>query len=163
MTHAASNAEQPLDASDEAVLAALRHLHEVADPVPDGMVDRVVHAVAWHEVQAEVARIVDHGSQLVGARGTDDGHRRTMTFSGTTTSITVMISRRGEQHRRVDGWVTNDGPGGLAVRLRHLGATQHAQVGQDGRFAFEEVDRGPAQFVLERGDEHLLVTPTVEL
>lgn len=155
--------DRPLDAEDVTVLAALRDLHDHLDPVPDGMVERVVHAVAWHEVQAEVARIIEHGPRLVGARGDSTPDRRTMTFSGTSVSLTVMVTEQGPRRRRVDGWVTADETGALVVRLRHLGATRHAQVSDDGRFEFDDAETGPAQFVLERGDEPLLVTPTVDL
>lgn len=169
MSAAPQDPDQPLDADDAAVLAELRDLHDHLDPVPDGMVDRVVHAVAWHEVQAEVARIIEHGDHLVGARGDSTTERRTMTFSGTSVSVTVMVTEQGAGRRRVDGWATAedaddaDDMDGLVVRLRHLGATQHVPVDADGRFEFGDVEAGPAQFVLEHDDQALLVTPTVDL
>lgn len=159
----AAGEDAPLDDLDAAILAALRSVAERGDPVPDGLVDRAQFAVALDEVMAEVATLVDHGDRgLVGVRG-DDAETRSLTFSGTEVSVTVMVSRVERGLRRVDGWV-DDATSARFLRLRHLGGTLESTVDDAGRFVFDRAEAGPAQFVLYgSGDEPTLVTPTVEL
>jgi hypothetical protein len=66
---------------------------------------------------------------------------------------------------RLDGWASPGG--GLEVELRVGELTHHTVADDDGRFVFEDVARGLAQFVLRPRPDgepgNRVITPAIEL
>jgi hypothetical protein len=65
---------------------------------------------------------------------------------------------------RIDGWVAPGG--GVSVELRIVDHSLHTVADADGRFVFEDVPRGMAQFVLRPPSgvsQKPVVTPSIEI
>ncbi|SDT23505.1 hypothetical protein SAMN04488543_3394 [Friedmanniella luteola] len=156
-------AAQPVDATDLAVLDALRGLLERVDPVPDGLVERIEFELTLDALQAEVATLTQVDLVGAGARTATEAVR-TITF--TSESVTTMVTLTPQEAGavRVDGWAA---PGaGVRVELLHAGGTLETRADEDGRFVFERVPVGLAKFVLHVpvGDGVATVlSPAVEL
>jgi hypothetical protein len=157
----------PLDDSDARLLEQVAHLYGVLDPVPDGLVDRVQFGITLDALHAELAELQRAGD-LVGVRSeptTDDA--QTVTFTSSTLTTMVTITTVSADRVRIDGWVAPACE--AAVDLRLVGATLHSTCDADGRFVFNDVPRGLAQFVLraprelDDDDERAVVTPSITL
>jgi hypothetical protein len=156
-------AAQPLDDRDVAILDQLAAAYAAADPVPDGLVERLQFAITLDALHAEIAQLTRMDG-LVGARADAAAEVQTVTFTSQSTTTMITITPSGADRVRIDGWVT-DGAG-IAVELRTVGARLQTQADEDGRFVFEEVPRGMAQFVLRRPEESGLppvITPALEI
>jgi hypothetical protein len=151
-----------LDAVDAQLLEQLRHLHEVIDPAPVDLVDRVKFAMSVAALEAEVAEIVSSAT-LETVRGTDYDRADTVTFA--SDGLSVMVSIEHGQSTRADiiGWVSETN---VEVELRERGRTRTAVVDEEGRFSFTAVERGLVNFVLRRGGDSgapPIITPAIEL
>lgn len=152
-----------VDDRDLEILTRLAGLVEAADPVPEGLVDRIGMALTIEALQAEIAELhlVD-GPALAVRREEASIEAATITF--TTDVLTVMISVHPEGGRaRVDGWAAPASE--LTVEL-HQGADVTTVTSEpDGRFSFADVERGPARLVLRRPSDPTvpIVTPRIEL
>ena len=160
--------DQPLDRDDLALLADLVAVYDAIDPMPEILPDVILFALEAHDVDAELARLVDSELELVGAGGTRAvEHARSVTFS--SDHLTVMLA----VHPNVDGTVRLDGwaaPGGnLRAEIRTGETTLDTLCDADGRFVFDEVPTGAAQLTLhptEDSDPEIrvpVVTPAVHL
>jgi hypothetical protein len=152
-----------IDAADEEILRRLDALADALDPVPDGLVDRIGIALTVEALQAEVARLDLVGGAASAVRA-DEASIEADTITFTTDVLTVMITvhRQGDRVR-VDGWATPAGR--LTVELHQDGDALVTQSDDDGRFAFQDVERGAARLVLRRAADPAvpIVTPQVEL
>ena len=79
-----------LDDVDAELLDQVRHLHEVLDPEPADLVDRVKFAMSVAALEAEVAEIVSSAT-LETVRGTDYDRADTVTFASEGLSVMVSI------------------------------------------------------------------------
>jgi hypothetical protein len=153
-----------LDALDEQLLRRIATTFEAADPVPPGLVSRIQFGITMDALHAEIAQLQRVGAEAVGARADGAAEAQTVTF--TSASVTTMVTIRpiGAQRVRIDGWAA---PGaGLGVELRIVGGLLRTEADSDGRFVFEDVPRGLAQFVLRAPQEALrppVITPSIEL
>ncbi len=122
---------------DAALFAALRRTWQAVDPVPKGLVDAMVAAVATADLEREYALLTCVESDAVGAvRG--DADMLTMQFSDGQTSVLVHVTHAERGARRLDGWVDGEV---ATVRLIQEGAETQATP-DGGRFAFEDVAAG---------------------
>jgi hypothetical protein len=152
--------DQPMDAADFEILARLRALFELADPMPAGLPERVRFALALRGLESELARLVtEEDPRLVGARGTEQS--RTVTFDSASLSIMIRIEEQAGGRVRIDGWLAPPQP--REIELQTSAETLSAISDADGRFAFAEVPQGTARLVVvgAAGREHDLGGPTV--
>jgi uncharacterized membrane protein YgcG len=171
----------PIDDADGRALATLRRIYEVGDPVPPSLLERVKFAITLDDLEAEVARLQREGAgDLVAARSEGVLKAQTVTFTSETLTTMVTITPLPGGGVRIDGWAT---PGsGLGVELRVGDTTMRTTADQDGRFVFEQVANGLAQFILRPssgsgsgsasggasggggdGGDGAVVTPAIEL
>ncbi|HSF99323.1 MAG TPA: carboxypeptidase regulatory-like domain-containing protein [Ornithinibacter sp.] len=157
-----SLARGTLDDVDTHLLDQLRHLHEVLDPPPADLVDRIKFAMSVAALEAEVAEIVSSAT-LETVRGTEYDRADTVTFA--SDGLSVMVSIEHGLTTRVDivGWVTETE---VEVELRERGRTRTTEVDADGRFTFAGVERGLVNFVVRRRSNPAappIITPAIEL
>jgi hypothetical protein len=146
------------DEEDARLLAELRELGRVFDPVPAEVIFAARGSQAWRRVDAELAELafdssVDRELELAGVRGGDDV--RLVSFEGPELTVEVEIASDGE-HRRLVGQLVP--PQVAAVELRTLPASagpgtaarstdaepRVAQADGLGRFILDRVTAGPA-------------------
>jgi hypothetical protein len=152
-----------IDAADEQILRRFDAMVEACDPVPEGLVDRIGFALTVEALQAEVARLHLVGD-LASAVRADEASIEAGTITFTTDVLTVMISVHQDAGQvRVDGWAAPAGE--LTVELHQFGDVLVTTSDEDGRFSFDDVERGPARLVLRRPSDPSvpIVTPQVEL
>ena len=131
-------------AADAALFARLRHVWEAVDPVPADLIDRMVAAVAVHDLSREYALLtLTSASDLAAVRGESD--TATLQFSDGTTSVLLHISATEHGARRVDGWVDADA---LAIRLVRGDQEWTRDAAEHGRFAFDDVTPGLVRLIL---------------
>ena len=155
-------AAQPMDDDDEILLRQVAAMYDELDPLPDGLVDRLQFAMTLDALHAEIARI-ERMDDLVGARSEGVSEVQTVTFSTSNTTTTVSITPAGADRVRIDGWAA-EGAGWL-VELRTDAERFTTHADEDGRFVFESVPRGLAQFVLRQPDGSAppVVTPSLTI
>ncbi|QIG40429.1 hypothetical protein G5T42_13885 [Microbacterium sp. 4R-513] len=149
--------------ADEALFSRLRAMWQEADPVPDGLADRMVAAVAVEDLSREYALLtLVEGSTHAAVRGEAD--TATLQFSDGQTNVLLHVSVAEEGLRRVDGWVD---AAALAVRLVQGDRDWSGRADEHGRFAFESVPPGVSLLhVVVRGadgDLHDFRTPRFEV
>ena len=159
-------AAMPIDDTDGRVLEVLRGIYEVGDPVPPSLLHRVKFAITLDDLEAEVARLQREAvTEVAAARSEDVLKAQTVTFTSETLSTMVRITPLSAGRVRLDGWASPGG--GLEVELRVDDTVHHTVADEDGRFVFEDVSRGLAQFVLrpraEGEAENRVITPAIEL
>lgn len=152
-----------IDAQDVATLGRIAGLFEQLDPVPDGLVERIRFGITLDALHAEIAELQRSGD-LAGVRSAGTSDTQTVTFTSASLTTMVTISPSGTDRVRVDGWVAPGG--GVEVQLRLADETRAATADPDGRFVFDGVPHGLAQFVVRQPagvDQPPVVTPSIEL
>lgn len=144
-------------------LAAMWSEH---DPVPEGLADKVLVALALEnlDVDYELLSLVARTRELAGVRGSDDSF--TFTFSRGTFSLLLRVSSRGSRHRRVDGWVSP--AQAMLVTVTQPGKSWDAEIDELGRFELSRIPAGLTRFWLRSDDaagssDGPFATPTFEL
>ena len=158
---------QQLDELDFEILAGLRLLFELADPMPAGLPERVRFALAMRGLDSEVARLVaEEDPRLVGARGTE--RSRTITFDSHSLSIIIRVEENKNGSVRIDGWLAPPQP--RRIELQTSAEMLAAAADEEGRFAFAEAPSGTARLVVvgaapgDQGDGGpTVVTPALVL
>lgn len=155
-------AAQPLDERDVAILDQVAAAYSAADPVPDGLVDRLQFAMTLDALDAEIAQLT-RMTDLVGARAEAASEMQTVTFASQSMTTMITITPSGADRVRIDGWVAEGA--GVQIELRTESSRLHARADDDGRFVFDDVPRGMAQFVLRPADTELapVITPAIEI
>ncbi|MDQ4213891.1 hypothetical protein [Microbacterium capsulatum] len=127
------------DSTADAVLfARLRTAWQEHDPVPSGLADRMVAAVAAEDLGREYALLtLVEQEGLAAVRGEAD--TATLQFSDGRTGVVVHVTATESDQRRIDGWV--DGTA-LAIRLAQGDREWAAEITGPGRFAFDAVPAG---------------------
>jgi hypothetical protein len=159
------SSRQRLDPTDTAILAAIADFYRAADPLPDGLIDRLKFGVALDEVMAEVAQLTRTPIDAAGVRSETSATRTaSITFSADQLTAMVTVQRAGVGRVRVEGWIAP--PSQMKVRLRMQGERLQATADANGRFAFDDVPEGFAQLTFHTGGDEtdaVVVTPLFEL
>jgi hypothetical protein len=146
----------------------LADMWEHQDPMPPGLVETVLVALAIDDIDAEyeLLHLVSRTSELAGARGSSDA--LTISFSGESFALLLRVSGIKSAVRRVDGWVTPARR--MRVTVKQKNRSWDAEVDADGRFELARLPGGLSRFWLvgERPDGRgeggeLFATPTFEL
>ncbi|MCT1363466.1 MULTISPECIES: hypothetical protein [unclassified Microbacterium] len=149
------------DEDDARLFARLRSLWGEVDPVPAGLIDRMVAAVAADGLNREYALLTLVEGQLGTVRGETDA--LTLQFSDGSTSILLHVTTTASGRRRIDGWVDTAAAEIVLLQGERGRRTTPAET---GRFVFDEVPSGLSRVRLTAtvGDEtRTLETPQFEL
>jgi hypothetical protein len=153
-----------LDARDDAVLAAVREVFDRADPVPARLGDQVKFALTVQALEAEIAELQRTPLASSAARSVDYTRVQTVTFASGRLTAMVTINPIDRDRVRLDGWVTG---GRVEVELRERSRSSTVETDENGRFVFDSVARGLAQFVIRPLDaestQRPVITPSIEL
>lgn len=129
----------------------LREVYDAIDPVPPGVLAVAYGALAWRNVDADLAALVadsaDTDSPLAGVR--DGGGARLVTFEADGVVIEVEVADTGEA-RRLIGQVIPAGTRGIVVETPENAVT--VDVDQLGRFSATGVGRGPVRLTCQLPD-----------
>ncbi|MGH3763452.1 hypothetical protein [Actinophytocola sp.] len=159
----AEGPDAPLTDEDAEILAGVRQLWEVADPMPPGLVDQVQFAIDLDRVdeavELEVSRLVEV-RELAAARS--DELTRLVTFQCDSLSIMITMEPRADGTTRIDGWLT---PGAShRIELRSPARTMSTESDDTGRFALDAVPAGIVQLVVHVVESaRRIITPTMEI
>lgn len=153
---------------DEQLLDAVRRASERHDPVPDGMVERMVAvtrdlATYDPDLELQLMLTVERLPDLAGTRG--GARSYTLRFGGDGVDLLVRVGA-GEDARqsRVDGWVVPATAG--SVRLHEVGGAGRrleGVAGETGRFEFPEVPSGLYRVCLDLSGDQTFGTPAFEI
>lgn len=136
-------------AADAAMFARMRAMWQVVDPMPADLVDRMVAAVAVEDLSREYALLTLVAGELAAVRS--DTESATLQFSDGQTSVLIHVTAPGDDHRRVDGWVDATA---LAVKLVQGEREWAAELGEHGRFCFDDVKPGVSRIrLVVRGED----------
>jgi hypothetical protein len=155
------DADALLDEHDEHILNGLAAMYSEADPVPDDLVARSQFAITLDALHAEIAELQRWGADSMATRAESPTGVETITFSSSALTTMVTVTAASADTVRIDGWAA---PGaGLPVELRLETGSLHTVADEDGRFVFDEVRRGLAQFVLRPVNGQPVITPSLQL
>ncbi|MFS0853345.1 hypothetical protein [Microbacterium sp. 179-I 3D4 NHS] len=146
---------------DAAVFAGLRAMWRDVDPMPEGLPERMIAAVAAEGLTQEYALLTLIEDGLGAVRGDTD--TLTLQFSDGTTSILLHVTTTESGRRRVDGWVDTAAAEIVLTQGERSRTTTPADT---GRFAFDEVPPGLTTVRLTTaadGETRTLSTPRFEL
>jgi hypothetical protein len=157
-------AARELDQADQDLLQRVAELFAAVDPVPVGLVDRITFGITLDALHAEVAELQRQDAAPVGVRGQTPSDVQTVTFTSASLTTMVTITQLSADRVRIDGWVA---PGaGVTVELRLVDANRQTTADEDGRFVFDDIPSGMAQFVVRSAGEEsqsVVITPALEL
>lgn len=153
-----------LDSTDFALLNSLRAMYDEADPVPDGLVERIQFELTLDALEAELATLMQFDLADAGVRGTATEAVRTITFTSESLTTMVTLTPQPDNTVRVDGWAA---PGaGVRVEVMLPSGPQQTFADDDGRFVFDNLPNGLAKFALHVPKDDgisTVVSPTIEL
>jgi hypothetical protein len=153
-----------IDATDEHLLRRIAALYDFSDPVPNGLIARLQFGITLDSLEAEIAQLQRMDQQLIGARADGATEVQTVTFTSANLTTMITVTPAGAERVRIDGWAA---PGaGLIVELRIVGDKLQATADADGRFVFDDVPRGLAQFLLRAPGDSAhppVITPSMEI
>ncbi|MFT3861187.1 hypothetical protein [Micropruina sp.] len=151
------------------MLAALKRTFEELDPVPTGLTEKILVAVALDdlELEYELLTMVHRSQQLAGVRSGED-QKLTIEFTGPGLTVMLRVSPVDGTHRRIDGWVTRtaDVKGELAELTASLWqepGTATSPIGNHGRFEFAKVPAGLSRLDLSAGSDSEFRTTLFEI
>jgi hypothetical protein len=158
-----------LDHRDDGdLLDGVRRACERFDPVPAGLVDRMVTVTRdiAHEdpdLELELMLVVERFTELVGTRG--GARSYTLRFGGDDIELLVRVGVSEEEGRaRLDGWVV---PATSApVQIREVGGDGRCYDGKaadTGRFEFPDLPTGFYRVSIQLPDDKAFGTPAFEI
>jgi hypothetical protein len=133
---------------DEQLLAELRQLGRMLDPVPAQVIFAARGSLAWRRVDAELAELsfdslVDGDLELAGVRSGDDSVRM-VSFDGADLTVEVEVEGLGDRRRLVGQLVP---PQVASIELRSASEGRSSGLGTRadslGRFSLDLVVAGP--------------------
>ena len=151
----------------DAIFDDLATMWEVRDPMPAGLVDKVLVALATENLDAEyeLLHLVERSRELEGVRG-NATEAITIAFSGGAFSLLLRVTELTDAFCRVDGWVSP--AQAMTVKVSQPSGTFQAIVDALGRFEISRLPTGLTRFFLLSDDateeaERSFATPTFEL
>lgn len=156
--------DDPLDTVDLEILADLARISAMLDPVPGGLVERSLFAITLAGLEAEVMELEYVRVPEMSVRGeAPPVEARTITFTSEAVTVMISLSPTEDGKVRIDGWAAPAAE--LRVVLHRPGGVSETLSDEDGRFVFDEVEPGPASFVVQpAASSHGAVsTPVIEL
>jgi hypothetical protein len=152
-----------IDAADIRALDQVAALYQSVDPVPAGLIERLKFGITLDGLHAEIAEL-QRSEGLAGVRSSEATEAQTITFTSASLTTMVSITPMSADRVRIDGWVAPGG--GVSVELHIADHSLHTLADSDGRFVFDDVPRGMAQFVLRTPSavpQKPVVTPSIEI
>ena len=153
---------------DEQLLDAVRRSTAQRDPVPPGMVERMVAVtrdIADHDpdVELQLMLVVERFDELVGTRS--GARSYTLRFGGEGVDLLVRVGvAEDEERARLDGWVLPAASGPVHVHeVGGAGRRFDGMAGDSGRFEFPEVPPGFYRVSLTLAGDQMFGTPAFEI
>jgi hypothetical protein len=153
---------------DDQLLDAVRRACELHDPIPAGLVERMVtvtHDIAHEDpdLELELMLVMERFAELVGTRG--GARSYTLRFGGEGIDLLVRVGISEEEGRaRLDGWVV---PAASApVSIREVGGEDRTYDGvaaDTGRFEFSDLPTGLYRVSIQLSDDKVFGTPAFEI
>ena len=152
---------------DLALLEQVRRASEAHDPMPPGMVERMVAVtrdLADHDpdLELELLLVVERFHELVGTRG---ARSYTLRFGGEGIDLLVRVAvAEDEGKARLDGWIVPAASG--PVTVHEVGGetrTYDALAADSGRFEFADLPTGFYRVSLQLADDRSFGTPAFEI
>ncbi len=140
------------EARNDAVLAELRGLAAMHDPVPEEAIVAARSAIAWRTIDAELADLTADSSvqpELAGVRSL--AAPTLLAFEASDFTVEVEILAQQDGSRRLLGQLVPSGPG--TVEVRHRGGTVTGVADDVGRFAASGVLAGPVSLRCSAGSQ----------
>jgi hypothetical protein len=149
--------------SRDALLDIFREVYERHDPVPGHLVAamQAAAAMAASDLDLELMTLVEHSTELVGARGSTS---YTLRFVHGDTDLLLRIAVDNGRSR-VDGWIVPAEPMTIRALPGEEPTTHEAVVSDSGRFALTDLPVGLMRLRLEPHDgaRPAFATPTFEI
>jgi hypothetical protein len=153
---------------DDDLLDAVRRASDAHDPVPAGMVERMVAVtrdVADHDpdLELQLMLVVERFEELVGTRG--GARSYTLRFGGDGIDLLVRVGVSEEEGRaRLDGWVVPAAGGPVQVHeVGGEGRRFDGMTAESGRFEFPDLPTGFYRVCLRLADDQTFGTPAFEI
>jgi hypothetical protein len=153
---------------DEQLLADVRRATAVFDPVPDGMVERMVAVtrdVADHDpdLELQLMLVVERFDELVGTRG--GARSYTLRFGGEGVDLLVRVGVSEEEGRaRLDGWLVPAESAPVQIHeVGREGRTYDGVAEPSGRFEFPDLPTGFYRVSLKLSGDQTFGTPAFEI
>lgn len=153
---------------DEQLLDAVRRAADTFDPVPPGMVERMVAVtrdIHDHDpdLELQLMLVVERFAELVGTRG--GARSYTLRFGGEGVDLLVRVGVSEEEGRaRLDGWVVPAAGGPVQVHEVGGEGRHYEGVAADtGRFEFPDLPTGFYRVSLKLADDQSFGTPAFEI
>jgi hypothetical protein len=126
---------------DDDLVAELREVAALVDPLPDEVMAAARSAFAWRTMDADLAELLQDAAtdmSLVGVRGPETA--TLLTFQGPGLELEVEVVMAGPR-RRLLGQLVPGLPG--RVEVRHRVGRSEVAADEVGRFTAEDVPPGP--------------------
>jgi hypothetical protein len=153
---------------DERLLHDVRRAADALDPVPAGMVERMVAVtrdVADHDpdLELQLMLVVERFAELVGTRG--GARSYTLRFGGEGVDLLVRVGISEEEGRaRLDGWVVPAASGPVQIHeVGGEGRLFEGMAAETGKFEFPDLPTGFYRVSLKLADEQTFGTPAFEI
>jgi hypothetical protein len=153
---------------DEGLLYDVRRAADAFDPVPPGMVERMVAVtrdVADHDpdLELQLMLVVERFAELVGTRG--GARSYTLRFGGEGIDLLVRVGVSEEEGRaRLDGWIVPAASGPVTIHeVGGEGRTFEGTAADTGKFEFPDLPTGFYRVSLKLADEQTFGTPAFEI
>jgi hypothetical protein len=144
---------------DEQLLAELRSALAGVDAVPESVSEAARAAYAWRTIDAELAALSYDSflddKELAGVRSGGEGARM-LTFDSADLTVEIAVERG-----RIIGQLVPPQPG--SVEVRHAGGSTTVQADEIGRFACDDVPRGPFSLRCATSSATAIVTDWIVL
>lgn len=137
-------------AEDDALLAELRGMTNMIDPIPPAAIVAARSAIAWRTMDVELAELTADTSvepARAGVRGVEAPVLLTFEAPGLTIEVEVVVDSRGA--RALQGQLVPPGPG--SIEVRHAGGRSRVSADEVGRFRSEGVAPGPVSLHCQTG------------